>query len=191
MTGVDVSYLNSNYRLPKPVAKITQEYVGVDASPYADAIYQSKEIALPHIVKFDDEEVQIESIIQLIEKKNMKNVGILVPDNEQVLSLMKAFSDRNFACEFKYNAGFNDKRNRVTLDFSTQLPKLMTYHSAKGLQFETVILPFYEGATDKDARKALYVAMTRTYRFLYVLHNGSLRSPLNRVPEHLYLKTLD
>ena len=191
MTGIDISYLNSNYRLPKPVAKITQEYVGVDASPYADAIYQSKEIALPHIVRFDDEDAQIKAIIQLIEKKNMKNVGILVPDNEQVLSLMKAFSDRNFACEFKYNAGFNDKRNRVTLDFSTQLPKLMTYHSAKGLQFETVILPFYVGATGKDARKALYVAMTRTYRFLYVLHNDSLRSPLNRVPEHLYLKTLD
>lgn len=192
MTGIDVSYLNSNYRLPKPVAKITQEYVGVDASPYADAIYQSKEIALPHFVKFDDEEAQIESIIQLIAKKNMKNVGILVPDNEQVLSLMKDFSERSFACEFKYNAGFNDKRNRVTLDFSTQLPKLMTYHSAKGLQFETVILPFYEGATDKDLRKALYVAMTRTYRFLYVLYKGtSLRPPLHRVPEHLYLKTLD
>ena len=192
MTGIDVSYLNSNYRLPKPVAKITQEYVGVDASPYADAIYQSREMALPHFVRFDDEESQIESIIQLIEKKNMMNVGILVPDNEQVLSLMKAFSDRNFACEFKYNAGFEDKRNSVTLDFSTQLPKLMTYHSAKGLQFETVILPFYEGATDKDARKALYVAMTRTYRFLYVLYSGlTLQSPLYRVPEHLYLKTLD
>lgn len=192
VTGIDVSYLTSNYRLPKPVAKITQEYVGIDVSPYADAIYQSKEIALPHFVRFDDSEAQIDAIIQLIGKKNMKNVGILVPDNEQVLSLMKAFTDRNFACEFKYNAGFNDNRNRVTLDFSTQLPKLMTYHSAKGLQFETVILPFYVGATAKDSRKALYVAMTRTYRFLYVLYRGSyLQSPLQRVPEHLYLKTLD
>ena len=85
----------------------------------------------------------------------MKNVGILVPNNDLVLSTMKAFNDLNFPCEFKYNAGYNDKRNRVTLDFTTTLPKLMTYHSAKGLQFETVILPFYEGANDKEKQKAL------------------------------------
>ena len=47
MTGVAISYLNSNYRLPKPVAKITQNYVAVDANPYAEAIYQSKETELP------------------------------------------------------------------------------------------------------------------------------------------------
>ncbi|MGM9816857.1 MAG: ATP-binding domain-containing protein [Lepagella sp.] len=38
----------------------------------------------------------------------------------------------------------------------------MTYHSAKGLQFETVILPFYEGTNDKETQKARYVAMTRS-----------------------------
>ena len=67
----------------------------------------------------------------------------------------------------------------------------MTYHSAKGLQFEAVFLPFYEGATDKEMRKALYVAMTRTYRFLYVLYSGNtLSQPLQNVPTHLYKKEL-
>ena len=104
---------------------------------------------------------------------------------------MNSFSERNFLCEFKYNAGYNDSRNKVRLDFKSSLPKLMTYHSAKGLQFETVILPFFEGATDKDARKALYVAMTRTYRFLYVMYSdNTLSEPLNKVPEHLYLKDI-
>ena len=121
----------------------------------------------------------------------MRNVGILVPRNEQVLSLMKAFNERNYFCEYKYRP--DNKRSKVTLDFTTEVPKLMTYHSAKGLQFETVILPFFEGANsdDKDMRKALYVAMTRTYRFLYVMYTGStLQPPLDKVPEHLYLKTL-
>lgn len=191
MTGIAISYLNSNYRLPKPVAKITQEYVAIDANPYADAIYQSKETELPRFVKFEDEKSQIEAIINIITKKKMRNVGILVPNNDLVLSTMKYLNEMNFACEFKYNAGYNDKRNRVTLDFKTDIPKLMTYHSAKGLQFEAVFLPFYEGATDKEMRKALYVAMTRTYRFLYVLYSGNtLSQPLQNVPTHLYKKEL-
>ena len=191
MTGVKISYLNSNYRLPKPVAKITQEYVAIDANPYSEGIYQSKETELPRFVQFDNETKQIDAIIDLINKKRMRNVGILVPRNEQVLSLMKAFNDRDYICEYKYRP--DNKRSKVTLDFTTEVPKLMTYHSAKGLQFETVILPFFEGANsdDKDMRKALYVAMTRTYRFLYVMYTGStLQPPLDKVPEHLYLKTL-
>lgn len=191
MTGIAISYLNSNYRLPKPVAKITQEYVAIDANPYAEAIYQSKETELPRFVQFDDEKSQVEAIIDIVTKKKMKNVGILVPNNDLVISTMNSFNDLHFPCEFKYNAGYNDKRNRVTLDFTTDLPKLMTYHSAKGLQFETVILPFYEGALDCDSRKALYVAMTRTYRFLYIMYSGKhLRSPLQDVPEYLYNKQL-
>ena len=191
MTGISISYLNSNYRLPKPVAKITQEFVAIDANPYAEAIYQSKETELPRIIRFEDEQSQIEAIIDIVSKKNMKNVGILVPNNDLVLSTMKSFNELQFPCEFKYNAGYNDKRNRVTLDFTTNIPKLMTYHSAKGFQFETVFLPFYEGATDKEARKALYVAMTRTYRFLYIMYSGgTLSQPLQNVPSYLYDKNL-
>ncbi len=189
MTKIPISYLNSNYRLPKPVAKITQEYVAIDANPYADAIYQSKEKDLPKLIHIENDDDQISAIIDIINKEKMRNVGILVPNNERVLSLMTSFSNRNFLCEFKYNAVSNDSRNN--LDFKSELPKLMTYHSAKGLQFETVILPFYEGATDNETRKALYVAMTRTYRYLYVFYSREpIAEPLRRVPKHLYLDQL-
>ena len=167
MTEIPISYLNSNYRLPKTVAKITQDYVAIDANPYAEAIYQSKETELPRFVHFDNEDLQINAIIDLIKKKKMRNVGILVPSNERVLSLMNSFSEHNFLCEFKYNAGYNDSRNKVRLDFKSSLPKLMTYHSAKGLQFEAVFLPTLEYFEDDESnkhshRKSLYVAMTRT-----------------------------
>ena len=67
----------------------------------------------------------------------------------------------------------------------------MTYHSAKGLQFDVVILPMYEGANDNESRKALYVAMTRTMHHLYVLYSTpTIEIPLSDVPTKLYLKTL-
>ncbi len=65
----------------------------------------------------------------------------------------------------------------------------MTYHSAKGLQFDIVILPMYNGASDNESRKALYVAMTRTMHKLFVLYSTTnLAYPLSDVPTKLYLK---
>ena len=66
----------------------------------------------------------------------------------------------------------------------------MTYHSAKGLQFETVFLPYIENFSNKDsARKALYVAMTRTYRNLYVMYSTRLPAPLSQINSTLYKTT--
>ena len=190
MTGIKVSRLYNNYRLPKPIAKITQEYLGLteedNVRKYSESLYLSKENASPVFVECHSRQEQIDCIISIIRKNKYRNVGILVPENDLVLEIMNAFTSEKFACEFKFNAGYNDYRNKDTLNFKTEYPKLMTYHSAKGLQFETVILPFYQGANNSDEKKSLYVAMTRTYRHLYVLYNGDMLKPLKGVPERLY-----
>ena len=191
LTGVVVSMLYKNYRLPKPVAKITQGYLGLnqetdEVREYSESTYLSRESSLPYFVECTSKEEQIDRIISIINTKQYKNVGILVPDNDMVLEIMDAFTKKEFVCEFKYNAGYNDEGNKDTLNFNTNKPKLMTYHSAKGLQFETVILPYYNGAKTNEDRKALYVAMTRTYRNLYVMYSGIFAKPLSDVPERLY-----
>lgn len=193
LTGITVSKLYNNYRLPKPVAKITQDYLGLTEAQdkvtrYSESLYLSKEHALPVFVECASKQGQIEQIISIIQDKQFKNVGILVPENDMVLEIMNTFTAARFACEFKYNAGYNDVNNRDTLNFKTSHPKLMTYHSAKGLQFETVILPYYKGTQNIDELKALYVAMTRTYRNLYILYTDMLAAPLSEIPERLYTK---
>ena len=193
MTGIPVSRLYNNYRLPKPIAKITQGYLGLtedkdNVREYSESLYLSKESALPVFIECESKQEQIDRIVSLINDNKYRNVGILVPENDLVLEIMNAFTAAKFACEFKYNAGYNDSKNKDTLNFKTEHPKLMTYHSAKGLQFETVILPFYQGAKNSDERKALYVAMTRSYRNLYVLYNGEFKEPLRSVPERLFEK---
>ena len=193
MTGVAVSRLYNNYRLPKPVAKITQNYLDLDEEndkvrDFSESLYLSKENALPVIMSCESKQQQINKIISIINDNKYRNVGILVADNEMVLEIINSFTLANFACEFKYNAGYNDYKNKDTLNFRTERPKLMTYHSAKGLQFETVIIPFFKGARNTDERKALYVAMTRTYRNLYILYEGVLQYPLSNVPRRLYIE---
>jgi len=184
ITGLQPLMLYNNYRLPKPVAKITQQYIGIDVNPYSETAYKSTETNLPHIVQIDTMEAQAKTIIETVKKQRDKTIGILVSDNTLVQKFMDIFYQENFLCEAKYNDG--DSLS-YTLDFSTQNPKLMTYHSAKGLQFGTVIIPMFDGATSIDRKKSLYVAMTRTYRDLFVLYSGELKTPLKEIDKSLYL----
>ena len=188
MTGLEPFKLFNNYRLPRPVAKITQNYVGVDVAEYKEMIYQNKETELPHFVRFESEQMQIEALMKLVTDNESRNIGVLLPNNSEVIRIVQEFSNNNVECEFKYNKGENDCDYVDTINFNTTLPKIMTYHSAKGLQFDLVILPMYAGANNDEAKKALYVAMTRTMHSLYVLYSTpQLLPPLN-VPSHLYLK---
>lgn len=195
LTGLTPLHLYNNYRLPRAIAKITQGYVGVNVNPYEDRIYQNKEKALPHFVHLDGFEEQIAAIQSLIEKytRNIfdkQTIGILLPSNDLVIRICQKLQELDISCEFKYTDD-NSDRFVDTLDFETVLPKLMTYHSAKGLQFDVVILPMYIGAFDDESRKALYVAMTRTMHHLYVLYSTpTIEYPLYDVPTKLYLKTL-
>lgn len=191
MTGLNTLQLFNNYRLPRSVAKITQDYVGVDVASYKEKVYQNKETELPRFIHTSTPEEEFSCITQIIAQHPNKSIGILYHSNEAVLQMNKLMMERGVQCEFKYNDTDNEKHNVSNLDFNTLVPKIMTYHSAKGLQFDVVILPQYNGAFDVESKKALYVAMTRTMHKLYVLYSTTeLRSPLKEVPLHLYLKSL-
>ena len=187
LTGLKPLRLYNNYRLPRGIAKITQPYVAVGANEYNEKIYQSKEPSVPHIIHCADFSAQVRLIVEVIRELELGDVGILMPSNDGVLRMAEALNGLDIPCEFKYSPKGNQKEWRDTLNFKSGFPKIMTYHSAKGLQFESVFLPEYEGASNEDKRKALYVAMTRTWRDLYVLYSGALKAPLDKVPRMLYL----
>lgn len=190
LTSLNVLRLYNNYRLPRPVAKITQDYVGVNVDPYKERVYQNKEKNLPYIIYKSSVEEQIDSISAIVSNNAGKSIGILLTSNELALNVSEELRKRNVGCQLKYSAdATKDARYVDTLDFATMTPKIMTYHSAKGLQFDIVILPMYNGASDNESRKALYVAMTRTKHKLYVFYSTpKLSYPLSDVPTRLYLK---
>lgn len=195
LTKLEPMMLFTNYRLPRSVAKITQGYVGVNVEPYSERTYANNSTLLPSIVKYEDRESQVIAIAEIIEASNDKSIGIFLPDNSMVLEFCKQLSSLDIPFEFKYELQKASGKKRGyepydTLDFTNILPKVMTYHSAKGLQFDIVILPWFEGATSDDERKALYVAMTRTQNQLLITYSDVLCPPLNFVPEVMYRQSL-
>ena len=193
--------LYNNYRLPKPVAQITQDYIGIGVKPYGNGnVYKSKENKKPKILYYDSLEEQLKAVVRMIENRNLTDVGILVRHNEDipmVVKLLKTANDSDIAAnnakriqfEVKYTNTDNYQRSVENLDFNTDNPKVMTYHSAKGLQFETVFLPDIVDPVNIDWQKALYVAMTRTYRNLYMMYSGEMPNILANIPDDLYEKT--
>lgn len=60
---------------------------------------------------------------------------------------------------------------------------ITTFHSSKGLEFDTVVIPDFEEyekyftdfkKTTKEQRKALYVAITRAKKNLYFISNKEI-----------------
>lgn len=182
--------LYRNYRLPIPVARVAQT-VGVDLGPFIESTYKSKETAMPRFIEYNSSEDQISAIHRIIKHNNMSDVAILLPHNDYVKNVYDKLCALGGNYEIKYNDKEDFRNSQDSLNFNSTNPKVMTYHSAKGLQFETVFLPYVENFDDSNDsdRKALYVAMTRTYRYLYVMYTGYLPCPLAEIDEKLYKET--
>lgn len=158
--------------------------------PFIESTYKSKETAVPRFLKYSDEDSQIKAIHDIIAKNNMTDVVILLPDNDYVKSVYDKLRAMGGNYELRYNDKEDFRNSQDNLNFTSTNPKVMTYHSAKGLQFETVFLPYIENFSGNESdRKALYVAMTRTYRDLYVMYTSALPSPLTEINPDLYKTT--
>lgn len=179
--------LYNNYRLPVSVAKVALPVIGEDFIP---GIYKNKVTTTPRFLKIPSFEEQMQEIVNIIKEREYTNVGILLPYNSDVKRVYDSLSQKGGNYEVKWTSRKKDgtfESSTETLDFDSNNPKIMTYHSSKGLQFEVVFLPVMENYNPRDnTLNALYVAMTRTFSDLYVLYSGALPTVFSGIPKELY-----
>ena len=176
-TKFPVEQLVFNHRLPKKIARVAQ-YLNSESDELEERCTEEG-TEKPKILKYNTKQEQFAAIANLIKNKGMEDVGILFRNNKEVDEAYDYFTNKGIEVEAK------SYRHKDELDFTSDNPKLMTYHSSKGLQFENVFIPecTAEGADD---RNPLYVAITRTYRSLYIMHSGNLSCFFDDVPTDLY-----
>jgi len=176
--------LYRNYRLPLPVARVVQ-YIGRELPTLNEFTYKSREVQPPFFLKYEDQDAQVTAIAEIIKRRDLSDIAVLVGTNKEVEKVGSIFRNLKVDFECKYK---RDDESWDNLNFQTLLPKIMTYHSAKGLQFEAVFMPFIEAYEDRfeSSRSALYVAMTRAYRYLYIMYSGQLPELLTQIPKELY-----
>jgi superfamily I DNA/RNA helicase len=175
MLGIPLENLVINHRLPKKIARLA-EYVGGNND--LESRCRKEGANKPRSVRCRSLAEQCDYIHKVVSAQGYKDVGILLPHNEQCREVYDTFKQKGHEVEVKYDDKANFRNSLMNLNFRTSTPKILTYHSAKGLQFEAVFLPMCN-VDQENNRNALYVALTRSYRDLYILHNGDL-SPFLR-----------
>jgi superfamily I DNA/RNA helicase len=180
LTGYSSEQLVFNHRLPKKVARVAEHI-----SSYGDPLEmrcKDEGSEKPYILAYDSLTQQLDAIAEIIKNREFEDVGILFGSNKEVEDASNYLETIGLKNEAKYGS-------YMDLNFTSTNPKLLTYHSAKGLQFEAVFIP--ECRTYSDSyRSALYVAMTRTYQSLYIMHSGNLSPFFNDVPKDAYESSL-
>lgn len=180
--------LTVNYRLTPPIAKLA-EYVGRKKPGTLVLTCDKNGGDKPYLYKCPTINAQLDKIIDIVRSNKLNRVGILVPYNNnhkayyspeglQYLSVeyvANYLTDNGLPVEVKKNS-YNG--NTMNIHFNTDFPKVICFHSAKGLQFNDVFIPFCETVfKDEDyKRRQQYVAVTRAWNRLYLLYSGNLNT---------------
>lgn len=183
-TGLPMEQLVLNHRLPKKIGKVA-EYInttGDSLESRCTKVGANK----PFLVKANSWEQQLNFIKETIEERGYTDVAILLPNNNLVKEADEYFKTKNVRTEAKYDISWPNN-TKFTLNFHSENPKILTYHSSKGLQFEAVFVP----DCNSDSIRArdinpLYVAATRTYQDLFIMYSESLSDVLSKIPLTLF-----
>ena len=115
----------------------------------------------------NDSQNEINKIIKsIVQNQSGTNIGILLSNTSDVdkySEILKGFNIEHSV----YHSKLYFKEKRKTEENLLNI-LVTTFHSAKGLEFDTVVMPSFENASN-DNRNQYYVGSTRAREFLFIL----------------------
>lgn len=199
VSNKEIWRFDRNYRNSKQIAKlalaIAKSKYFTGESDLVEPVMPKASSPLPALVKFDDEVREINWIKDTISKLPRNgSIAILVRSRKKVEQIDNIVREIGIRPQVL-------KRKMQRLN-NNALLSIGTYHSAKGLEFDTVILPFcstselpsqdriiaLESREEalKEEVKLLYVAVTRAKKGLIITCSGEKTELLPENKEMLY-----
>lgn len=127
---------------------------------------------LPLLYYAEDMTDEKKRIAELIRNRQLKGdrIAILYPTNRQVYGFSKGLKEQGIDTEVPVKKR-KKQSDYVSIDFQTDLPKIMTYHSAKGLTFDTVIMPqlkqtSFRNVSPEWVERLLFVGISRATKWV-------------------------
>jgi DNA helicase IV len=195
---VDIKYLKNdtvnfpysfdlilNHRLPRKIAEAAEHLL--DDQDYSLSAHCTDEgNERPNLRKFSNSEEQYNFIINKIETEQLTHVGILLPYKKNASEVYKYFREQEQNVQVRINEFEAGEIELKDLEFNSPvIPKILTYHSAKGLQFQHVFLPDCS-LNFHVFKPALYVAMTRPCQTLSIYYSDSLSPYIDAIDRNLF-----
>lgn len=188
--GVHWQDLCINHRLTIENAKVGETICPTTRLSFACIKHGPK----PRLVKTA---TQLDRIISTIQNTGSTDVGILVYYNAQVRYIKDYFESRGIPVQWKTS-------DEMEIDFKSTSPKVLTWHCAKGLQFNDVYLPYcgigeyasmtsgpFDPVVSEEKKSSFYVATTRPLENLFLLYSNNLSPRLPDSNSPIYSDTKD
>lgn len=159
-----------NYRLTRENAALA-EFIGRQFNPGLQLVHACvKNGPKPILVQTNN---QYQYLLDWCNDHPGEDVGILAYLNDQVVAIKDFFEQNGVPVQWK-------TQDSMHIDFQSTSPKVITWHCAKGLQFQHVFI-LYAGGQDYSyyvdpyvrSKPALYVACSRPLEWLRILHTNS------------------
>ena len=117
---------------------------------------------------------EMDRLADIISQRQILNerIGIIVPTNRQLHGLTKGLDERGVTVEkaIKPDSLADDE---VPCNFGNLMPKIATYHSAKGLTFDSVLMPrlvdkSFPWVEGTSRQRILFVGIARATQWNYL-----------------------
>lgn len=126
-------------------------------------------------------------IYNIIKNRRNENIGILCDKIDHIIYISKYLAQKGVS-HTHFHSKMNSTEKKQQLEHMKNVV-VCTNKSAKGLEFQTVVLPYIELMKTGDPfRKSYYVACTRAERNLFLM-TSNLETPttlLAQIDEKLY-----
>lgn len=200
---LNVKKLKKTFRCTKSIDRFAEslrshnDYLLSESESFDHMEPDKQEGDMPTVICFRNRDTEKKYLVKSVKKEIAEypdhRIGILCTTGDLCSDVGKAFINAGMKPEYVHNSGF---------DSDTPGIKISTVHSAKGLEFTTVYMPFfdvyaYDRKVDRiysdsynelKQRDTVYVAMTRAEANLFITYgakNGRSRY-LSEIDPTLY-----
>jgi DNA helicase IV len=182
--------LQFNYRNSYQIYNFSRYFVPnspkANDSQTLSALKRYKNIGdLPEVLKFNGQSDMQSRLKTIIENYKGFNIGILFPFKNQVESYHSTISSFGYECSKYFSEMSGAEKSKTESDLKSIL--VTTFISAKGMEFDIVIMPEFDSIKNTDeAKRQAYVGCTRAKNRLVIMYTGSRPSILNSFPSDTY-----
>jgi len=181
--------LDENFRNTKEIYQFAKEFVSDIPRTQINSFRRDSTGEKPKILVSTDRTTMCSKIKNIINSSSGENVGILCQYIEEVNQISYYLKQTAKIRHTIYHSKLHWTKERDEFK-SIKNVVVTTLPSAKGLEFETVIMPYMEGyKPEGNNKKRYYVACTRAKNRLFLLSSkNDIQFVQNTIPQQYYDK---
>jgi superfamily I DNA/RNA helicase len=151
-----IQELEANFRNTKEIFEFARGFVPFDENVQNIDVSELPNGEIPEIMTRLKRHDQLNIIKEIIENNPNNNIGILVNYRNQVTEIKEYLENNDYSCnaDAQENRSFSYYYNgmpivdELTLFDRMRTPFIVTYDSCKGLEFDIVIMPFFNESAE-------------------------------------------